>query len=165
MGSNSIMMSFTVCSSQVEGISHWGPTCLGVGAGEAALSRATAKPSFVRGKGNELTLPQTHGVLCRCRGQRAPERSNEGKRAHSFHTCPPDGTLAASPRVPLPTPPLSSDSSSFPVQERLRHIGPEEFVQAFVNKDPLEGTKVKDSWKSPGNIGLHLVVAVPGRGE
>ncbi|XP_070089806.1 ras-GEF domain-containing family member 1C isoform X1 [Equus przewalskii] len=25
--------------------------------------------------------------------------------------------------------------------ERLRHIGPEEFVQAFVNKDPLAGTK------------------------
>nr|KAF6448561.1 RasGEF domain family member 1C [Rousettus aegyptiacus] len=26
--------------------------------------------------------------------------------------------------------------------ERLRHIGPEEFVQAFVNKDPLASTKV-----------------------
>lgn len=49
---------------------------------------------------------------------------------------------------PLPTPSLFSDSSPFPMQERLRHIGPEEFVQAFVNKDPLEGTKVKGSWKS-----------------
>lgn len=33
---------------------------------------------------------------------------------------------------------------SLPVQERLRHIGPEEFVQAFVNKDPLASTKVED---------------------
>lgn len=30
----------------------------------------------------------------------------------------------------------------FPQQERLSHIGPEEFVQAFVHKDPLDGTKV-----------------------
>ncbi|XP_053422560.1 ras-GEF domain-containing family member 1C isoform X2 [Nycticebus coucang] len=30
---------------------------------------------------------------------------------------------------------------SLPLQERLRHIGPEEFVQAFVNKDPLASTK------------------------
>lgn len=41
-----------------------------------------------------------------------------------------------------------SDSSPLPMQERLRHIGPEEFVQAFVNKDPLAGTKVKGSWES-----------------
>lgn len=35
-------------------------------------------------------------------------------------------------------------SSLFPLpqQERLSHIGPEEFVQAFVHKDPLDGTKV-----------------------
>ncbi|KAK7798310.1 hypothetical protein U0070_007856 [Myodes glareolus] len=32
--------------------------------------------------------------------------------------------------------------------ERLRHIGPEEFVQAFVNKDPLEGTKPRFSDKT-----------------
>lgn len=30
----------------------------------------------------------------------------------------------------------------YPQQERLSHIGPEEFVQAFVHKDPLDGTKV-----------------------
>ena len=27
-------------------------------------------------------------------------------------------------------------------QEHLSHIGPEEFVQAFVQKDPLDGTQV-----------------------
>jgi len=27
-------------------------------------------------------------------------------------------------------------------QEHLRHIGPEEFVQAFAQKDPLDGTQV-----------------------
>ncbi|EDL33730.1 ras-GEF domain-containing family member 1C isoform 1 [Mus musculus] len=32
--------------------------------------------------------------------------------------------------------------------ERLRHIGPEEFVQAFVNKDPLAGTKPRFSDKT-----------------
>ncbi|XP_006741303.1 ras-GEF domain-containing family member 1C [Leptonychotes weddellii] len=34
--------------------------------------------------------------------------------------------------------------------ERLRHIGPEEFVQAFVNKDPLASTKPNspESWGS-----------------
>lgn len=42
--------------------------------------------------------------------------------------------------VPFPTPLLP------PVQEWLRHIGPEEFVQAFVNKDPLASTKVEGSW-------------------
>lgn len=33
-----------------------------------------------------------------------------------------------------------------PLQEQLRHIGPEEFVQAFVNKDPLASTKVEGPW-------------------
>lgn len=40
----------------------------------------------------------------------------------------------------FPTPFLSL------VQERLQHIGPEEFVQAFVNKDPLASTKVEGPW-------------------
>lgn len=35
---------------------------------------------------------------------------------------------------------------SLSVQARLRHIGPEEFVQAFVNKDPLASTKVDGPW-------------------
>jgi len=30
----------------------------------------------------------------------------------------------------------------FVFQEHLSHIGPEEFVQAFVQKDPLDGTQV-----------------------
>jgi len=30
----------------------------------------------------------------------------------------------------------------FPPQERLSYIGPEEFVQAFVQKDPLDNEKV-----------------------
>lgn len=30
----------------------------------------------------------------------------------------------------------------FPFQERLSYIGPEEFVQAFVQKDPLDNDKV-----------------------
>lgn len=30
----------------------------------------------------------------------------------------------------------------FPSQERLSYIGPEEFVQAFVRKDPLDNNKV-----------------------
>lgn len=45
--------------------------------------------------------------------------------------------------LPSVCPSLLSDFSPLPMQERLRHIGPEEFVQAFVNKDPLAGTKVK----------------------
>lgn len=49
--------------------------------------------------------------------------------------------------LPSVYPALFSDSSPLPMQERLRHIGPEEFVQAFVNKDPLAGTKVKGSWE------------------
>lgn len=34
------------------------------------------------------------------------------------------------------------DFSFFPFQERLSYIGPEEFVQAFVQKDPLDNDKV-----------------------
>lgn len=37
----------------------------------------------------------------------------------------------------------SSRHTFLPVQVRLQHIGPEEFVQAFVNKDPLASTKVE----------------------
>ena len=33
-------------------------------------------------------------------------------------------------------------------QEHLGHIGPEEFVQAFVQKDPLDTTQVKPSLAS-----------------
>lgn len=63
----------------------------------------------------------------------------------------PDCALDASQCVPPPQRvclSFFSDSSPLPMQERLRHIGPEEFVQAFVNKDPLAGTKVKGSWES-----------------
>lgn len=31
-------------------------------------------------------------------------------------------------------------------QEHLSRIGPEEFVQAFVQKDPLDGTQVNFCW-------------------
>lgn len=63
----------------------------------------------------------------------------------------------------LPTPSLFSDSSPLPTQERLRHIGPEEFVQAFVNKDPLAGTKVNGSWKGGGYSGLHPLMTTRGQ--
>ena len=42
------------------------------------------------------------------------------------------------------------------LQEQLRHIGPEEFVQAFVNKDPLASTKVEGPWTvCPGRDPTH----------
>lgn len=54
----------------------------------------------------------------------------------------------ASPPMPCPAhgSPLSRLRFFLLVQERLRHIGPEEFVQAFVNKDPLASTKVEGPW-------------------
>lgn len=74
-----------------------------------------------------------------------PERGNGGKLAPPCHTCTLTVPLMAPSTCLLPSvcPSLLSDSSPLPMQERLRHIGPEEFVQAFVNKDPLAGTKVK----------------------
>lgn len=35
----------------------------------------------------------------------------------------------------------------FPPQERLSYIGPEEFVQAFVQKDPLDNDKVTSAFQ------------------
>lgn len=37
-------------------------------------------------------------------------------------------------------------ASSACVQERLSYIGPEEFVQAFVQKDPLDNDKVMSAF-------------------
>lgn len=55
-------------------------------------------------------------------------------------TCQPPNAMPCPWVRPFPTPLLLL------VQERLRHIGPEEFVQAFVNKDPLASTKVEGPW-------------------
>lgn len=40
----------------------------------------------------------------------------------------------------------------FPSQERLSYIGPEEFVQAFVQKDPLDNDKVTSAFFSKNNL-------------
>lgn len=51
-----------------------------------------------------------------------------------------------------------------PVQARLRHIGPEEFVQAFVNKDPLASTKVEGPrTRCPCSAVTHRPLGVEGR--
>lgn len=38
------------------------------------------------------------------------------------------------------------DLTFFSFQERLSYIGPEEFVQAFVQKDPLDNDKVMSAF-------------------
>lgn len=49
--------------------------------------------------------------------------------------------------------PRSKRFALLPPQERLSYIGPEEFVQAFVQKDPLDNNKVTSAFlcmnKSP----------------
>lgn len=42
--------------------------------------------------------------------------------------------------------PRSKRFALLPLQERLSYIGPEEFVQAFVQKDPLDNDKVTSAF-------------------
>lgn len=48
----------------------------------------------------------------------------------------------------------------FPFQERLSYIGPEEFVQAFVQKDPLDNAKVTSECTAADKK-THTVVMQP----
>lgn len=55
----------------------------------------------------------------------------------------------------------------FPFQERLSYIGPEEFIQAFEKKDPLDNDKVLSTighWyvTQQATVGYHRVLLYNG---